>query len=309
MADPTRTKYIKALDQIVTRFAKLDDTTIRQIIGLLQQVRKDTAAALANNPTDFESFRLGQLRDSIDVMLTDFQSKLNQTLRSSLTDATRLGVAGVAEPLQALGVQAAFNTLVPGLVNVATDYSAALVKNISDDLRQSIDAQLRLATLAQKSPFEAMKDITRALGVRSQDGVWGLRKRPQVVKSVAARAEAIVRTEMTRVYNLANHSTQQQAAEVVPGLRKRWIATADGRTRPTHLEAHRATLDNPIPIDQPFRVGRDELMYPGDPRGSAKETVHCRCSMANVLPEVGVIQTPLDQKISQVLDRRKDEPA
>ena len=50
------------------------------------------------------------------------------------------------------------------------------------------------------------------LGIKSYDGVWGLRSRPDVVKGVAARAEAITRTELTRVFNLAQTEYQRQAS-------------------------------------------------------------------------------------------------
>lgn len=308
MATPKQ-QYAKILADIAGRYKQLDEETIKRLITLLQETRKNIGQALLGNPTDFETFRLGQLRASVEQLMAQFQSEFNASLRASFADAASLGGASVSEPLQAIGIRGAFNVLPPQQVNVALDFSAMLVKNISDDLRNTIDNQLRLATLAQKTPFQAMKDITSALGIKAQDGVWGLRKRPEVVRGVAARAETIVRTEMTRIFNLAHHSQQQQAAQAVSGLLKRWIATGDARTRPSHLAAHRYYANNPIPIAQPFEVGGALLMYPGDPSAPAAETVNCRCTQAMIVPEVSMIGTPLDTQVEKETQKRKNAAA
>jgi hypothetical protein len=56
---------------------------------------------------------------------------------------------------------------------------------------------------------------------------------------------------------------------------KTWLATDDERTRETHSDAD----GQEVPIDQPFQVGDDELMYPGDPEGSDGEVINCRCTL------------------------------
>jgi len=300
----SKQQYAKILAAIAKRHDNLDNQTIRRMNSLLQETRKGIGEALLANPSAFELSRLTRLQASVNTLVAQFQSELNTSLRASFSDAMTLGQASVIEPLQAIGVRGEFNVLPPQQLNVALDFSAALVKNISDDLRNTIDKELRMTMLAQKSPFQAMKDITKALGAQAQDGIWG-RRRPEVVKGVAARAEAIVRTELTRMYNLASNSQQQQTAQIVPGLLKRWIATGDAPTRPSHLAAHRYYAKNPIPIDQPFEVGNAQLMYPGDPTGPAEETIYCRCTQATIVPEVGVVGTPLDVRVEKELQRRK----
>ncbi len=301
-------QYADELLAVSKRFDNLEDGTIKRLIALLQDVRKDMALALADNPTDFERFRLQALRDSVDNIILDFQSGLTANLNTSFVGAGNLGVDMVANPLDAIGLNvSSFNTLAPSQVNVALDFSADLITKITSETRNAINIQLRQATLAQQSPFQAMKNITQALGVNSKDGIWGTKNRPEVVKGVAADAERIVRTEMTRINNLAQSSTQQQAGNLIPGLLKRWIATPRGNTRQTHINAHRRYFNDPIPIDEPFKVGRSELMYPGDPRGEAQETIHCRCTMATIVPEIGVQETPLDKAIEKENKDRKKE--
>lgn len=307
MATPKQ-QYADTLLEVSRRFDNLEDDTIKRLISLLQDTRINIASALVDNPTDFERFRLSSLRASVDDIITQFESQLNRELAGSLTGVSKIGLASVTEPLDVIGLNvSSFNVLAPQQVNVALDFSAELVQNITEDLRSKINTQLRLATLAEKSPFQAMKDVTDALGVKATDGVWGTRNRPEVVKGVAARAETIVRTEMTRIHNLAQNTTQQQAGNIIPGLLKRWISTADRRTRSTHLRAHRRYFNDPIPVDETFRVGNSDLMFPGDPRGEAKETINCRCTMATIVHELGVSETSLDRMIFKRIEKDKAE--
>jgi uncharacterized protein with gpF-like domain len=92
----------------------------------------------------------------------------------------------------------------------------------------------------------------------------------------------------------------------VPELRKKWQATADGRTRETHLVAHMRYKDDPIPIDEPFQVGSALLMYPTDPAGPPGETINCRCNQLTVHPEMGNVGSTVDGRIAATLKRRRE---
>jgi hypothetical protein len=37
-----------------------------------------------------------------------------------------------------------------------------------------------------------------------------------------------------------------------------------------------------VPLDKPFNVSGQNLMFPGDPNGSAGNVINCRCSVAQV---------------------------
>jgi predicted component of type VI protein secretion system len=305
MATPKQ-EYIKQLNDIAYRYGMLEDTTIRHAMTMLGDLRAQIADQLTA-AQGWEAYRLRELQVGVERAILDYESRLNGRLRPAFEQAHQDGQAMVVDPLRRLGIQSVFFQPNPAQVNVLLDFSAELVKGIGNDLRTRINAQIRRAALGQMSPMDAMKAITQELGVKAQAGMWA--RRPPVVRGVAARAETIVRTEMQRVFNLANHSQQLATAKQVPGLMKAWIATADGRTRQSHLQAHVQYRGNPIPVNQLFvlhdaKYGKAELMFPADPAAPPWATINCRCRTATIHPAIGVIGSSLDGRISQELQRR-----
>jgi hypothetical protein len=94
------------------------------------------------------------------------------------------------------------------------------------------------------------------------------------------RSERIARTEIVGTSNWAS-VTSVESSGVKDRLLKKWLVTQDGRERDTHLEMASKPA---IPIDDFFEVrnvkgGVDRMKYPGDPSGSAGNTIQCRCTV------------------------------
>lgn len=85
------------------------------------------------------------------------------------------------------------------------------------------------------------------------------------------RSMVIARTEVISASNAGSHYAAKQTGLE---LEKEWVATADDRTRDTHEEVN----GQRVPIDEPFKVGVSELMFPGDPNGEPEEVIQCRCT-------------------------------
>jgi hypothetical protein len=69
---------------------------------------------------------------------------------------------------------------------------------------------------------------------------------------------------------------------------KSWLSSHGPTVREAHAAAEEQYGDNPIPVDQPFIVDGEELMYPGDESGSASNVINCHCiqiAVANPNPE------------------------
>lgn len=299
MPTPTQRAYAKALNQVERQFDKAEDQAMRQMIGLLHELRRDIAEVMTTASGEFETLQVRRIQSAIEGAIADFEREASRVMADSFTAAYTLGGESVTAPLAAVGITTA--PLNVDLLNTLLDFSADLITNITSEMRNQINAQLRLASLGARTPFQIMKGVTDILGVKARDGIWGTRRRPEVVKGVAARAEAIVRTELTRIFNISHQAQAEQMGKTVPGLLKRWVAAGDRRTRKSHLRAHIDTAATPIPISQPFQVGRYAMMYPGDPMAGAEETVNCRCRLLTVVPEIGILPSNLDKEVKQQL--------
>lgn len=88
------------------------------------------------------------------------------------------------------------------------------------------------------------------------------------------RARRIARSETIPAANAAKLEGWRQSAVVTE---KEWMCAGGPRSRQAHKDADGQT----VPIDEPFIVGGEKLMHPGDSSmgASAKNTINCRCTM------------------------------
>ena len=89
------------------------------------------------------------------------------------------------------------------------------------------------------------------------------------------------RTCMTSAQNAGRIAAMNDAADMGIKVKKKWLATLDGRTRDSH-----AALDGQVrEINEPFDSPLGEIMFPGDPSASAANVWNCRCTMINEYEE------------------------
>ncbi len=88
------------------------------------------------------------------------------------------------------------------------------------------------------------------------------------------RAKTIAQTECNRHYNssLLAHGLLVERQDGGTYI-KHWETQTDGKERADHLDADH----QPQPLGQPFIVGGEALMFPGDPLGRADNVINCRC--------------------------------
>lgn len=99
------------------------------------------------------------------------------------------------------------------------------------------------------------------------------------------QAQRVAQTERTRVQGQARYETIRELNRTLAGkrrYRKEWIARRDEKTRDTH-----AALSGSIVRANEYFVTPSgaRLMYPGDPRAPAGETINCRCYIRKAAPK------------------------
>ena len=90
------------------------------------------------------------------------------------------------------------------------------------------------------------------------------------------RSLRIARTETTTA---ANHGAFVAAGESDLVLDKEWISVVDDRTRHDHLIENGQTASK----EENFTMADGSLLlFPGDPKGSARQIINCRCTYSFV---------------------------
>lgn len=85
------------------------------------------------------------------------------------------------------------------------------------------------------------------------------------------RTERIVRTEVNRA---SNWGALQGSKSLKVEMDKVWISAFTAHSRIPHMDAD----GQKVGLYDPFIVDGEELEYPGDPAGSAGNTINCLCS-------------------------------
>ena len=103
-----------------------------------------------------------------------------------------------------------------------------------------------------------------------------------LVKGLSAKNEnrmrLFARTAMTGAENAGRQQQMNEAAEMGIEVMKQWMATHDGKTR----DAHRGLDGQKVPVNEPFHSSLGDIMFPGDPNASPRNTYNCRCTMRTI---------------------------
>lgn len=138
---------------------------------------------------------------------------------------------------------------------------------------------LRVAHLVGEATAEQLRAII-AEGLREGESVDDIARRIRRDFPEVSRVRARLLTR-TAVVAASNGGSLAGARATGLALEKVWIATlSDGRTRPTHVEAH----GQRVPLDGRFVVGGYSADQPGDPSLPAGEVLNCRCCVGYVRP-------------------------
>ena len=249
------------IQQLIKEADALEDASVKKVITLLSDTRKEVAATVAS--TEWQAYRLPEMKAATERALQEFGNKYGVELLNTQTEFWGLGIDRVDLPIRQVGIWVAIPEIDVTALTFMQDYALDKVKGLTTDAIGKITNELSLGLMGQKSPYDVMGEIGRNLKDKS------------IFKSVAHRAETITRTEAGRVLEAASQARKESAAKVVPGLQKQWFyGHAPKFPRLDHMAVAGQTRD----VDKPFNVGGEELMYPKAPRGSARNTVNCGCT-------------------------------
>lgn len=244
--DPNLPARLRALAFIRDGEARVGQTWFRSLTRWLDRVRPAVVRDGTVDP--------GRVSDHNQFWTDQVNTEVIPSVASVLSDAWRR--VRREEPASDPYVADYLNDVGNRLVRIPDEVYALIVGEIEQGLRDA----------------EGTPDITRRIElILTATGSERWRNRARTV----ARTETIGAVN-AGVYRAAVLDAQDRG-DVAPA--KLWLSTLDDRTRPTHVAADRQrTL-----LQSPFVVGGAQLLFPGDPRGPAREVINCRCSMIPVI--------------------------
>jgi len=153
------------------------------------------------------------------------------------------------------------------------DHGLELAKELNEttyaELRKALDKVLAQGIMEG----ESIDDLAARLQIAC-DGVYD--------NMSGYRAEMIARTETIRSVNYGAAETYKEEGV----KQKEWLASPGGDAadvRPDHQIGVGYGEPYVVDIDKAFDIGGEELEYPGDPAGSAGNTINCRCTIMPVI--------------------------
>src|SRR5258708_4340316 len=210
------------------------------------------------------------------------------------------------------------NLIVRLYQDVATDSGASVIKDLKygekpfeqnqialDFNLYSPDVLVYLLTMAG-TKVQQIDAYTLALlqseladGVEAGESIAQLSQRVDdlyLSEIIPNRSQVIAATEVVAA---SNYGSQEAAKASDLWLEKVWLGRNDGHTRPDHREADGQTVG----MDEPFEVGGDQLMYPGDISlgAGADQIVNCRCTTYyQQAPGSSLDETDIGKALAQV---------
>lgn len=209
---------------------------------------------------------------------------LREQLAQRMTEANEVAAAYI-------------NDFTPGIYTLNRNYAAYTIEQVTGDVGFTLWDESAVRRLVVEHPISmpyypvqravdrkidlvwGQKQITRQIttGILQGESIYKIADRlqkniPEMNRVSAVRA---ARTAMTSAQNGGRMESYAAAQKMGIKLRREWVATLDNRTRHAH-----AILDGQkADIDKPFKVGGQEIMFPGDPHAHPSLVYNCRCTL------------------------------
>ena len=257
----------------------------------------------------FESFRkrdeemkalIGTIQNGKEWTEQDYKMwRLNQIGRGKRYQALQDKVA--ERYTKANEVATAYvNDATPGIYSLNRNYAAYTIEKVAGNVGFDLWDERTVRRLIVEQPnlmpyYPKKKALKRGIDLK-----WG---KKQITKSITSgllqgksvgniatdlqarisemnRASAVraARTAITSAQNGGRMDSYKAASDMGIKVRKRWVATKDGRTRHAHQKLDGQTVD----WDESFTSELGKIRFPGDPRAKPANTYNCRCTLRTV---------------------------
>jgi hypothetical protein len=161
----------------------------------------------------------------------------------------------------------------------AEEWFQDYVMTFADEISETSAAELQALLAKGQAEGWTVPEMEKQMGILFQQWIDGNGDAAAFAgeRMPPYRRELIARDQTLRA---SNAGAQALYADWGAPM-KEWLATYDARTR----DAHAAANGQQRAINEPFTVGGQSLMYPGDPAGRLDNVIQCRCQSLAIFPD------------------------
>jgi SPP1 gp7 family putative phage head morphogenesis protein len=186
------------------------------------------------------------------------------------------------------GVNFTFKKLDPRLIELSVFGTQEAWKNISKAMTEKYgpagiyapkvtNLQALLYNNRTRDLYNLQRTITQAF-IQGDSMKQVSKSITDLFETSKFNADRIAQTEMARTANLGNYANGQEAISQGVELKKMWMASLDGRTRPEHASLDGVTID----YNDTFNIDGDEALMPLQ-FSEAGNNINCRCSVVDIV--------------------------
>lgn len=246
---------LKRLERrINSEYTKAYQEIRKEMADIMQKISTNPNMSLQQKMAAMNKYnRLQNLSKQMAEVLQDTNKTAQSFISKSMQNVYKMNYNYAAEQL---GFSLLDNTAVKNI----------LTGEVNPFTKLSIAGELDKRAIMRKLESELTTGILKGESI------------PNIAKRLKSVSEGylgdtirIARTETTRVENSAKQAVGDEGKRLGFTMYKRWVATSDDRTR----DEHAAADGQEVPNDEPFEVGGELMMYPGD--------VSMGCSAWNVV--------------------------
>lgn len=292
----------------------------RRIAKLYREAGKELQATI---DAYFEQFKkrdeemkalIGTVQNGKEWTEVDYkQWRLNQIGRGERYQAMRDKVAHRVTDANAVAVSYT-NDATPGIYSINRNYAAYTIEQVAGNVGFDLwDEQTVKRLMVEQPELMPYYPPKRALK-RGIDLAYGKKQITASVTSAILQGKSIkhmaddlqkrittmsrdsairtARTAVTGAQNAGRMDSYAAAEKMGVNVRKRWVATKDGRTRHAHGMVDGQTVD----WDKPFNVDGYDMMYPGDMSAPGYLVYNCRCTVRTV-EKAGIEAEPRKMRV------------
>lgn len=265
-------EYLRAYEEAESKLADYLDR-----FRAKDEIHRENVARGVETEADYREWRRGQ------ILMGNRWQEMVDTLAEDYRNADRVAasiVNGYTPDAYALNHDYATFQVERGS-NLDTSYTLYSRATVERLLRDQPDLLPAVKVDGKKDLAWNRRHVASAItqGVLQGESMDQVARRVRAVADMDYRASMrTARTAMTSAQNAGRVDAYRRAEGMGIRVRKRWLATLDGRTR----HSHRRLDGEVVGMDEGFSNG---LMYPGDPSGAGSEVYNCRCTMVPDLPD------------------------